>query len=96
MALDIQLDSAAFDEILKVAMREPVIKAAEAMADHVRAQGIKVSHGKYDLPVKVVTHVSDRIRAVVMITHPAAVAVEAKYGALTKAAAAQGLEVTEK
>ena len=91
--MTIKLDSAAIAEILKVQMREPVVAAAMAMAEHVRSQGIRVNHERDDLPVKVITHVSDRVRAVVMIPHPAATATEAKYGVLTKAAAAQGLEV---
>jgi len=95
------LDHQGIEFILKTQMREPVIKAAEAMAAHIRSQGIKVGDRdggprERDLPVTVKVHTSDRVRAVVLINHPAAIAVEAKHGVLKKAAASQGLEVKSK
>ena len=93
---NVRLDHAGIEVLLKEQMRGVVVETAERMAEHVKSQGIRVSHGEDELPVKVVTHVSDRVRAVVLITHPAALAVEAKHGVLAKAAAAVGLEVTSK
>lgn len=96
------LDHAGIELILKNEMRQPCIDAAEKMADDVRSQGIKVgdrdggSH-EYDLPVTVKVHEGkDRARAVVLINHPAALAVEAKHGVLKKAAASVGLTVRSK
>lgn len=66
---------------------------AETIADNVRRQGITVGSidagdsTETELPVIV----SDAGN--VVVAHPAGVAVEAKYGALVKAAAAAGLEV---
>jgi len=66
---------------------------ANAIADNVRRQGIMVGSidagdsTETELPVIV----SDAGN--VIVAHPAGIAVEAKYGALVKAAAAVGLEV---
>lgn len=81
------------DELHKLVNAE-----AEKIADRVRQQGIKV--GDVDggplerpLPVRVVSQTTDRARAQVILAHPAGLAVQAKHGSLTKAAAAEGLEV---
>jgi hypothetical protein len=71
---------------------------AEQVAGNVRDQGITVgdvdggSH-EIDLPVDVTAYDTDRARASVIIKHPAGLAVQAKRGALTKAASEAGLEV---
>jgi hypothetical protein len=77
---------------------EAVNDMADRVADQVRVQGIGVgdrdggSH-EIELPVKVDVYTSDRPRASVVINHPAGLSVQAKDGALTRAAAALGLEV---
>lgn len=69
-------------------------RAGDAIADNVRGMGIDVGDLNADgtgtqiaLPVEV----DDQ--GGVVIAHPAGVAVQAKHGALTRAAAAAGLEV---
>jgi hypothetical protein len=64
-------------------------EAGEAVADNVRALGIRVEHipGDIELPVEV-----DEDGTVVLV-HPSGKAVQAKHGALTKAAAQAGLPV---
>ena len=73
---------------------------AEQIARNVRSLGIKVGDHdggprEYDLPVKVKHSVTDRAKSTVVLAHPAGLAVQAKHGALTKAAAQAGLEVKE-
>lgn len=72
--------------------------AAEQVAQNVRDQGIKVGDSdggprEVDLPVEVSMHITDRAHANVTITHAAGASVQAKHGALTKAAAQVGLDV---
>lgn len=72
--------------------------AAEAVAENVRAQGIRVGDKdggayEYDLPVTVTMVTTDRAHGIVALAHPAGEAVQAKHGALTKAAAQAGLDV---
>lgn len=80
----------ALKEIAKSAkMRPALVDAGEAVADNVRAMSIRVEHepGDIALPVDVSEDGS------VTITHPSGQAVQAKHGALTKAAAEAGLSV---
>jgi hypothetical protein len=92
----VKVDHGGFAELLKSAeMQQVVRETADAVADNVRGQGLTVSGGG-PLPVDVDTYTTDRAAAAVTITHPAGLGMQAKYGALTKAAAAAGLEVTEK
>ena len=79
-------------------VRKAVNALAEEIADNVRRQGVKV--GDVDggplekpLPVRVLHQTTDRARASVVLAHPAGIAVQAKHGALSKAAAQAGLEV---
>ena len=84
------------NEALKApAGRAVVEKAAEEIAANVRSLGVDVEGipGDIELPVRVDYYESDRSRATVWLAHPAGLAVEAKHGALTKAASAAGLEV---
>lgn len=73
-------------------------RMAERVADKVRDQNITVgdrdggSH-EYPLPVEADLYHSDRPRVSVTIKHPAGLAVQAKHGALSKAAADCGLEL---
>lgn len=67
---------------------------AEAIADGVRRQGIEVgavTEGEFATTGELPVHVTDDGN--VVLAHPAGQAVEAKYGALVKAAAELGLEV---
>jgi hypothetical protein len=75
--------------------------AAEAIAQNVRDMKITVGDkdgGKheYPLPVTVKMVTTDRAHAIVALAHPAGEAVQAKHGALTKAAAQAGLSVRER
>lgn len=72
-----------------------VTSAAENVADNVRRQGFRVDGipGDVELPVKVAVYETDRARASVILAHPAGIAVQAKHGALTRAASEAGLEV---
>lgn len=65
---------------------------AHKIAANVEGAGQKVS-GDEDLPVVVDEYTTDRSAASVTLAHPAGLAVQAKHGLLTKAAAAAGLEV---
>lgn len=69
-------------------------QAAEAVADNVKSQGHLVEGipGDIDLPVTVSMFETDRAHAVVAIAHPSGDAVQAKHGALSKAAAEAGLD----
>lgn len=99
MANRIRLDRAGVAAILKSAeMHRAVQDAAESVAKNVRDQDIKVGDHdggahEYDLPVEVSMTTTDRAHAVVTIAHAAGEAVQAKHGALTKAAAQAGLDV---
>lgn len=98
----VRLNSSAVEAMLKSgAMRKAVQAAAETVAQNVRAQGVKVGgfkgdSGEIDLPVTVSMSTTDRAHASVTIAHPAGQAVQAKHGALTKAAAQAGLDVRGK
>lgn len=78
-------------------MRAAVEKLAEQIAGNIRAQGRHVGAtsggGTVPLPVEVSVYETDRARATVWLAHPAGLAVQAKHGALTKAASDAGLEV---
>ena len=99
MASPIRLNSRGIAEILKSAeMQRATQEAAEKVAQNVRDQAIKVGDRdggprEHDLPVAVSMTTTDRAHARVTITHPAGQSVQAKHGALTKAAADAGLDV---
>lgn len=72
------------------------VDTAEKIADAARRQGVTVGDvdgGKdeYALPVKVKKHEDSTS---VLLAHPSGIAVQAKHGALTRAAAAEGYEVS--
>lgn len=99
MASRIRLDRKGVAAILKsTEVTRAVNAAAQAVAQNVKAMGVKVGDhdgGKreYPLPVTVLPITTDRAKALVTLAHPAGEAVQAKHGALTKAAAAAGLRV---
>jgi hypothetical protein len=102
MASRVRLNSKGVAAILRSAPVAAAVKAAaEQVAQNVREQGIKVGDvdggpHEADLPVKVSMTTTDRAHASVTITHPAGLAVQAKHGSLTKAAAQAGLDVRER
>lgn len=85
--------------ILKSAqVRAGVSAMAKKVAGHIEGQGVKVGafsggQGPIDLPVRVNTDTTDRAVAFVVLAHPAGIAVQAKLGALTRAASSAGLTV---
>jgi hypothetical protein len=99
MPTKVRLNSAGVAAILKSGGVAAVVKdAAETVAERVRDQGIKVGdrdggRHEYDLPVTVSMVTTDRAHANVTLAHPSGDAVQAKHGALTKAAAEAGLDV---
>lgn len=98
----VHLDSKGLAAIAKSSpVAKAVVEAAQAVAENVRDMGIRVGDRdggprEQDLPVKIRASVTDRVRATVVIAHPAGEAVQAKHGALTKAAAQAGLDVRQR
>lgn len=99
MATNLHLSDSGIKGVLNSeAVARFVDRAAEAVAERVRehvgwdglVSGIP---GSDEMPVTVKAYTSDRERASVFLAHPAGLAVQAKHGALTKAAADLGLEV---
>ena len=90
----IHIDYKAVGEILKVNMRGPIDEMAAKVAANAAANPDLMD----DAPgsVDVTAYTTDRAIAVVRINHPAGMALQAKSGVLTKAAAAAGLEVRSK
>jgi hypothetical protein len=76
-------------------MADGVDATSEVVAENVRRQGIYVEHepGDIALPVEVDAYDAAASTGGVRIAHPAGEAVQAKHGALTKAAAEAGLQV---
>lgn len=99
MANKIRLDRAGIAALLKsTAMHIAIQEATEAVAANVRDQDIKVGDKdggprEHDLPVETRVTTTDRAHGVVALAHPSGEAVQAKHGALSKAAAAAGLQV---
>lgn len=98
MAGKVGLYRAGMAAVLKsTAMHRAIQAAAEQVAANVDAQGITVGAtggpGEIDLPVRVEMTTTDRAKGRVLLAHPAGAAVQAKHGALTKAAVAAGLDV---
>lgn len=97
--MTIRLNHRGIAQILKSPAMAAVVKAAaERVAENVRGMNITVGDvdggpHEYDLPVTVTMFTTDRAHAVVALAHPAGEAVQAKHGALTKAAAQAGLDV---
>lgn len=83
--MELHLDHKAIGELLMSSeMRKITGPAAAAVAAAVDG------HGK---PVRVRSYTTDRVAEAVSIAHPAGLAIEAKYGALSRAAASVGLQV---
>lgn len=96
---NIRLNHRGLAAILKSSRMKALVHAKGAeVAANVRAMGIRVGGedgGPYDqpLPVTVDEGGADEASVDVILAHPAGNAVQAKYGALTKAAAQAGLDV---
>ncbi len=87
MANDIHLD---YDALWKAVPAGPIEAMAQKIAENVDTGGVTDAHvevmmgeTQFGAPVALVT-----------IAHPAGLAMQAKHGSLTKAAAAEGLTVT--
>lgn len=101
----VRLNLKGLEEIAKSrGMHDAVDDLAEKIADNVRSQGHRVGDKdggahEVELPVKVYADKTttdmrvNRARAYVTLAHPAGLAVQAKHGALTKAASEAGLKV---
>lgn len=84
----IRIDYAGLGEVLRSReMAQAVDDLAEAIADGVRAG---ISDPLIAATVEVDHYTTDRAAAAVTIAHPAGLAIQAKHGALTRAAAAAG------
>lgn len=91
------------DAGIKAVLNSPEVarfvdRAAEALAEKVRDHSgwdglVSGIPGSDEMPVTVKAYTSDRERASVFLAHPAGLAVQAKHGALTRAASDLGLEV---
>lgn len=87
MAVDFKLDRAGIRQLLKSSgTRDLVHEAARTVADRVNV----------DADIVVDDYTTDRVASSVTIKHPAALLWQVRDGALTRAAASVGLEVTEK
>lgn len=91
--IDFKLDRAGIRQLLK--SRE-IASAVNDLARKVAANAAHTTQAGVVLPIVVDEYTTDRAAASVTIAHPAGIATQAKYGTLTKAAAAAGLEVTAK
>jgi len=86
--MDFIPDYAGIGKILREDMAKPTHDAAESIAKEAR----KSTH-LHGAAVTTKDFTTDRARTTIMIAHPAATAIEAKHGVLTKAAASEGFEV---
>ena len=99
MSKDIKLNHSGIGAILKsTEMHRLIQSVTEEVANNVREQKITVGDvdggaHEYDLPVTPDVITTDRAHGSVVLAHPAGIAVQAKHGALTKAASQAGLEV---
>lgn len=95
----IKFDHAGVGAILKsTEMHRLIQDATEQVAENVRDQKITVGDkdgGSHEsaLPVTSDVITTDRAHGSVVLAHPAGIAVQAKHGALTKAASQAGLQV---
>lgn len=97
MLTNLELDHDGIADLLKSdQIRALVAEAADAVAGNVEASGQMVNNGNDPLPVARDSYTTDRAGESVTLAHPAGLAVQAKHGTLTQAAASAGLEVTEK
>ena len=93
--MTIKLNKAGLQSVLTNEMAGPVAGAGAAVAAAVNVG--TVTDAEVVVSVGVTTSMRiNRARALVTIAHPAGLAIQAKHGALTKAAASAGLRVKAK
>lgn len=91
----VKLNSPGIAALLKSReMERLVTDAAEEIADTIRDSGAFVDENGVPLPVDVGIYFTDRARASVLLAHPSGAAAQAKDGVLTRAAAANGHQVS--
>lgn len=98
MASPVRLNRAGIGRVLKSRnMSDLVQGVAEKVADNVDGQELTAQSPGQDtgtaITADVETYTTDRAAAAVVIRHPAAAAMQAKHGVLTRAAAEAGLEI---
>lgn len=91
MARLVRLDRVGMALMLKQSeVRSEISTIAEAVAATARGnEGV----AKHSAEIKVEDYTTDRAASAVLIKHPIGIGIQAKYGALTQAASAQGLQV---
>ena len=94
----IRLDRNGIAALAKSAGLASVVNtAAKAVADNITSQGLTASSPGAQSSASIVGEVdlysTDRVSAAVTIKRPAGLALQAKYGVLTKACSAAGLEL---
>jgi hypothetical protein len=92
----VRLSSAGAADVLRSAGAHALVRAAvDRIAEDVRSQNIMVEGipGDVTLPVETSVDTTDRAHGRVTIAHAAGQAVQAKHGALTKAADSIGADV---
>lgn len=89
----LRLDSPGILEVLQSA---EVAAAVTSTAESVASNISETVRSGQPLPVRVDSYVTDRAASGVTLAHAAGKGKEAKYGTLSKAAAAAGLEVRSK
>jgi hypothetical protein len=90
MSEKIVINHRAVEAILKKRMRKPIEKLAHKVAANVDVGSVT------DAQVLVKMFETDRAHALVVIAHPAGIAMQAKHGTLTRAASRTGLKVRRK
>lgn len=93
MAVDFRPDRHGYRQVLNSA---EVAAEVNRLAERIAANAHHRTQAGVDLEIVVDEYTTDRGAASVTIAHAAGLATQAKYGTLTRAAAAVGLEVKEK
>lgn len=93
MPSKLKLDHPGIKEML---MSAEVAAIVAAVAETVAGNVSESARNGDAIPVDVSEYTTDRAAAAVTLAHPAGLGKEAKYGTLSSAAAAAGLEVTER
>lgn len=87
----VRLDRVGMSLMLKQSeVRNEITAIAESVGANARGnEGVS----KHSAEIKVEHYTTDRAASAVLIKHPIGMGIQAKYGALTQAAASQGLQV---
>lgn len=90
----VRLDRVGMAQMLKSQpVRAEISNIAQAVGSTARSDEPVVRHAA---EVKVEDYTTDRAASAVLIKHPIGMGIQAKYGTLTRAASAQGLQVRSK